>query len=172
MNLNTAEVVEKLCKFLAFVHAEDKKRRFSFVDKNTFLGRSEGYKAETAELARNVLKYDEWQESMIGSGEITLRCKKAMACAGNLVYFFVKDSSRFLPVSPGSFQDSLASIGVKYKLSHMCSWEKSANISCDAETPAAARRDRTASYFVRSADVAETAKTRAGGVCQNAYSGR
>lgn len=179
MNLNTAEVTKKLYQFLAFVHLKDSGRKLSFVDKNTFLGRTENYKSEIAERARNELKYEDWQESMIGSGEILACCQKAMACAGNLVYinqqyifdnitnrehkayspnaervlydiykaideeaaftqalnvfgrrydiiaylFFIKDSSRFLPVSPGRFEASLASIGVEYKISHMCSWE-------------------------------------------------
>lgn len=179
MNVNTAEVAKKLYQFLAFVYSQDSGRKFSFVDKNTFLGRTENYKSETAERARNELKYEDWQESMIGSGEILACCRKAMTCAGNLVYinqqytfgnitnrehqaynpnaervlydiykavdekaaftqalnvfgrhydliaylFFIKDSTRFLPVSPRGFEAGLASIGVEFKLSHMCSWE-------------------------------------------------
>lgn len=179
MSLNTAEVAKKLCQFLAFVYSKDSGSNLSFVDKTTFLGRTENYKSEIAERARNELKYEDWQESMIGGGEILACCRKAMACAGNLVYinqqytfgnitskghkdyspdaertlydiyrgenekaafeqaikvfgkhydmiaylFFIKDSSRFLPVSPGGFEAGLASIGVEYKISHMCSWE-------------------------------------------------
>lgn len=37
--------------------------------------------------------------------------------------FFIKDSSRFLPVSPGNFEKSLASVGIEYHLSGRCSWE-------------------------------------------------
>ncbi len=37
--------------------------------------------------------------------------------------FFVKDSSRFLPISCGNFEKSLASIGIHYQLSRKCSWE-------------------------------------------------
>lgn len=37
--------------------------------------------------------------------------------------WFIKDSSRFLPVSPGNFENSLLSIGIEYKLSNRCSWE-------------------------------------------------
>ena len=37
--------------------------------------------------------------------------------------FFIKDQSRFLPVSPGHLEDSLASVGIKYKLRGQCGWE-------------------------------------------------
>ena len=37
--------------------------------------------------------------------------------------FFIKDDSRFLPVSPGHFEKGLASLGINYKLSYQCSWE-------------------------------------------------
>lgn len=37
--------------------------------------------------------------------------------------FFVKDKSKYLPVSPGNFEKSLASIGIDYKLSGRCSWD-------------------------------------------------
>lgn len=37
--------------------------------------------------------------------------------------WFIKDGSRFLPVSPGNFEKSLTSIGIDYKLSNSCSWD-------------------------------------------------
>ena len=37
--------------------------------------------------------------------------------------FFIKDPSRFLPVSTGRFEKSLQSIGWDYKLSGQCSWD-------------------------------------------------
>ncbi len=37
--------------------------------------------------------------------------------------FFIKDASRFLPVSSGNFERSLASIGIEYPLSGRCGWE-------------------------------------------------
>lgn len=37
--------------------------------------------------------------------------------------FFIKDQARFLPVSPGNFEKSLASVGIDYKISHRCSWK-------------------------------------------------
>ncbi|SDL31244.1 hypothetical protein SAMN04487833_11671 [Sarcina sp. DSM 11001] len=38
--------------------------------------------------------------------------------------FFIKDPKRFLPVSPGNFENSLESVGIKHDLSDQCSWEK------------------------------------------------
>jgi len=37
--------------------------------------------------------------------------------------YFIKDQSRFLPLSPGNFEKSLASVGMDYRLSGRCSWE-------------------------------------------------
>ena len=37
--------------------------------------------------------------------------------------FFIKDPSRFLPISTGHFEKSLKSIGCDYKLSGQCSWD-------------------------------------------------
>ena len=37
--------------------------------------------------------------------------------------FFIKDSSRFLPISTGHLEKSLKSVGFEYKLSGNCSWE-------------------------------------------------
>ena len=37
--------------------------------------------------------------------------------------FFIKDQSRFLPISPGNFEKSFASVGIDYPLSGKCSWE-------------------------------------------------
>lgn len=37
--------------------------------------------------------------------------------------FFIKDSSRFLPVSTRHFEKSLKSVGISYKLSGQCSWD-------------------------------------------------
>ena len=37
--------------------------------------------------------------------------------------FFIKDQSRFLPVSPGHFDRSLDSVGFKHELSYHCSWK-------------------------------------------------
>lgn len=37
--------------------------------------------------------------------------------------FFIKDSSRFLPISTGHLEKSMKSVGFEYKLSGNCSWE-------------------------------------------------
>lgn len=37
--------------------------------------------------------------------------------------FFIKDQSRFLPISPGNFENSLASVGIDCKLSRRCGWK-------------------------------------------------
>lgn len=37
--------------------------------------------------------------------------------------FFVKDASRFLPISSGNFERSLAFVGIEYPLSGRCNWE-------------------------------------------------
>ena len=37
--------------------------------------------------------------------------------------FFIKDSSRFLPVSTRHFEKSLKSVGINFKLSGQCSWD-------------------------------------------------
>lgn len=36
--------------------------------------------------------------------------------------WFVKDSARFLPLSPTNFENSLNSIGISYKMAKKCSW--------------------------------------------------
>ena len=180
MNLmkNNVILVAKIYRFLAFVRSKDLNDRISFVDKNTFLGREENYKAEIAERARKELSYESWQTSMINTGKIIERCKQAKKIAGNLIYinqqyhfdnivknhakhennaekvlydiykwqdekvafeqaievfgakydliaylFFIKDSSRFLPVSPRNFEKSFASIGFNYELAYKCSWK-------------------------------------------------
>ena len=37
--------------------------------------------------------------------------------------FFIKDDSRFLPISPGHFDAGFAALNIKHKTSHNCSWE-------------------------------------------------
>jgi len=66
-------------------------------------------------------------KSVPGEGEKE-SFRKACETFGNVYeviayLFFVKDSSRFLPVRTGKFQESLASIGIEYKLDSQCSWE-------------------------------------------------
>ena len=64
----------------------------------------------------------------IGDEEEAAAFAEAMKVFGGnydtLAYlFFIKDQSRFLPVSPGHFDRSLVSVGIDYKLSYHCSWE-------------------------------------------------
>ncbi|MBR6902070.1 MAG: HNH endonuclease [Synergistaceae bacterium] len=176
---NPEKIVAAINKFVEFVKSKDGGRPLSFVDKNNFMGREENYKAEIAERARKELKYESWDNSMIGAGKILEYCKNAKSLADNLVYinqqfrfdniinknhkdynpeaeqalydvykgkdekgafekavevfggnydliaylFFIKDSSRFLPVSPGRFDKSLQSLGISHELSRHCSWE-------------------------------------------------
>lgn len=180
--LNMEKLVPAIYSFLDFVHNEDGDRPLSFVDKSTFLGRTEGYKSRVSELARQELGYDKWKESYVGSGKILECCRHMMDRAGNLVdrnqqilfknmlnpehekyrseaeralydvyksvskaeeeeaflqacqifgghydtigyLFFVKDSTRFLPVRSRNFERSLASIGIEYPMDGRCSWE-------------------------------------------------
>ena len=37
--------------------------------------------------------------------------------------FFIKDESRFIPISPGNFEKSLYDIGINYELSGKCDWD-------------------------------------------------
>ena len=37
--------------------------------------------------------------------------------------FFVKDDTRFLPISPGNFDNSFKSLGINYKTANSCSWQ-------------------------------------------------
>ena len=182
-NQDYSQLMQMIFRFLAFIKAKDGEDiPFSFQGKNTYLGREENYKAKTFLKAQEALQYEKWNEDWIESGKILACGKKAMRCAGNLVYrnkqidfqnwinpdhsdyrtdaartlfavykskgkeeeaaafaeamrvfggsydfmaylFFIKDQSRFLPISPGHFEKSLASVGFEYKLSGKCSWE-------------------------------------------------
>ena len=180
-----AKISSMIMRFQAYIRNRDgmMNKEISFVDRNSYLGREENYKAQIAKEAQDVLDYSNWKKSWVGDNtEIRKRILEAMRISGNLVninqklrfmnkldpkrdefnplaekaiydiynskskedeaaafsqaksifggfydtlayLFFIKDSSRFLPVSPGNFEKSLSSIGIEYKLSRKCSWE-------------------------------------------------
>ena len=84
--IDTAKLVEQFSRFTSFVqHMNGQPGNISFQDSAGFLGREEDYKTRIAEEAKKELNFNNWTESMIGSGKILDYAKRAMNHAGNLV---------------------------------------------------------------------------------------
>ena len=81
----------------------------------------ENYDPDAARVLYNIYKSRENAEEAAAFAE----AKKVFGGRyDTLAYlFFIKDQSRFLPISPGNFEKSLASVGMDYRLSGRCSWE-------------------------------------------------
>lgn len=82
---NIVKLVEQLYRFTFFVQQKNGHQGFiNFCDKTGFLGK-EDYKSHIAEETRKVLKYNSWNESMIGTGKIADCARAAISKCGNLV---------------------------------------------------------------------------------------
>lgn len=181
--INSREkMISQLGRFTSYVNYNDgHSGSISFRDSSGFLGREEGYKTRIAEEARNLLDFQKWNETWIGTGKIADCAKKAMSKADNLVninqqidfnnrlnkehinykedgervlfdiycnpscsdadafkkavdtfgakydtiafLFFIKDDTRFLPISTGHFDKGFELLGIDYSTSHKCSWD-------------------------------------------------
>ena len=79
------------------------------------------YRAEAARVLYHVFKSTEEAEEAIAFQEAKT------VFGGNydtIAYlFFIKDCSRFLPISSGHFERSLATVGFDYPLGGKCSWD-------------------------------------------------
>lgn len=85
--INSREkMISQLGRFTSYVNYNDgHSGSISFRDSSGFLGREEGYKTRIAEEARNLLDFQKWNETWIGTGKIADCAKKAMSKADNLV---------------------------------------------------------------------------------------
>lgn len=81
----------------------------------------EKYNPDASRALYNIYKSKEIGEEVIAFAE----AKKVFGGSYDTIayLFFIKDQSRFLPVSPGNFEKSLASVKIGYRLSGKCSWE-------------------------------------------------
>ena len=90
---DVAPIIQKMSRFLAFVHYQDRQLGLSpgdlisFSDSNGFLGMEEGYKTGIVESVREKLRFKEWSEKWIGTGKIAERAAVAIGSASNLVNF-------------------------------------------------------------------------------------
>lgn len=80
----------------------------------------EKYRPEAARILYNIYK-SKGNEEAVAFAE----AKKLFGGSYDTIayLFFIKDQSRYLPVSPGNFEKGLASVGINYKLCGECGWE-------------------------------------------------
>lgn len=84
--INREKLISQLCRFSSYVqYIDGQSECISFRDSSGFLGREEGYKTRVAEEARNLLDFQKWNETWIGTGKIAECAKRAMSKADNLV---------------------------------------------------------------------------------------
>ena len=84
--LDYEKLRETLDRFVEFVHDQDENELpLDFVGRNGFLKCEENYKSLDVVKAREILEIDSWDESMIGTGVIGARAKKAISKCFNLV---------------------------------------------------------------------------------------
>lgn len=70
--INYTALKEQTYKFDAYIHFADKNDiPLNFMAAKGILAKEEGYKYSIPKRARSVLKTDEWNEKMIGSGIIS-----------------------------------------------------------------------------------------------------
>ena len=73
-------------KFAEFIHDQDENELpLDFAGRDGILKREENYKSTDVVKAREILNVDSWNESMIGTGEIGSKTKKAINKCFNLV---------------------------------------------------------------------------------------
>ncbi len=78
-------------KFVAYVHAQDHNDEpLEFIKGNGIMVKNEGYKSFIPGKARDVLRFEEWDSSWIGSGNIKDRISKAVDMSANLMNFYAK----------------------------------------------------------------------------------
>ena len=77
------KVVGKFSQFMAFMRFRNRDKILDPAAENLLYDRK---KCNNAIQAREVLEYEKWDESIIGSGEISHRCSKAIDIDSNLVY--------------------------------------------------------------------------------------
>ena len=180
IDIDTARLVQEMCRFTAYVQSKDQTNGpISFRDSSSYLGRNEGYKTANVEKARHELNSKSWQRNWIGTGKIAKCAANAMSKADNLVnynqkirfcnrlnpqhadyrkdaemalfevfrsadeetafahavdvfgavydtiafLFFIKDDTRFLPISAGNFDKRFSLLNIDFKTKYKCSWD-------------------------------------------------
>ena len=84
--LNKQTLHDAFARFVEYVHDEDgNELPLDFKSRDGILKNEENYKSIDVVKAREILDVDSWDESMIGSGEIGIRTKKAINKCFNLV---------------------------------------------------------------------------------------
>ncbi len=84
---DNTKLIEEMSRFVAYVQYMNRTKYgvkdniISFGDTSTFLGDEEYYKTEVAINAHNALKFDKWDESWIGTGNIAAAAMDALRAA-------------------------------------------------------------------------------------------
>ena len=95
--------------------------RFSkIVFKNRLNPAHDDYRPEAERILYDIYRKPQNEECMAFVNAIDVFGAKYDTIA---FLFFIKDDTRFLPISPNNFDKSFASLGIDYTTAYRCSWE-------------------------------------------------